>query len=158
MLQKNLLCFLSFCYLGLHFTFGANILYLCALPSPSHHVWYFRLNINHFQHNAEFTHFIQFQIVFFFVYRNSALINGLAAHGHNVTVISPDRDEHPPKGVHYIYLEDIYKDVRESAKTLFKVSSTMNPLTEPIHFNNVWYMVCKGKESLLKFLNFSNPN
>lgn len=140
MLKKILLCCLSFCYLTLHLVSSANILYLCALPSPSHHVWYFCIDIKKIIPIVEF----QLKYLIIFVYRNSALANGLAARGHNVTMISPDRDKHPPKGVHYIYLEDIYKDVRESAKSLFKASSTMNPLTEPIYFNNIWYMVCKG--------------
>lgn len=78
--------------------------------------------------------------------RNSALANGLAARGHNVTVISPDIDKNAPKGLHYIHLEGIYSDEYIAlAKNLFKVSSTMYPLLEPINYNNYWYDSCKGK-------------
>lgn len=38
--------------------------------------------------------------------RNSALANGLAARGHNVTIISADRNENPLNGIHYIEISD----------------------------------------------------
>lgn len=96
-----------------------------------------------------------------FCCRNSALANGLAARGHNVTVISPDVDENPPNGVHYIHLEGIYTGERIAlAKNLYKLSSTMYPWLEPINYNNHWYASCKGKRSapkyhLEKFISFS---
>lgn len=34
--------------------------------------------------------------------------NGLAARGHNVTVLSADRDKNAPNGVHYIHMEGLY--------------------------------------------------
>lgn len=40
--------------------------------------------------------------------RNSALVNGLAAKGHNVTILSMDIDSNPPKNVHYIHMEGVY--------------------------------------------------
>lgn len=42
MSQKILFGLLSICYLTVKITFAANILYLCALPSPSHQVWYIK--------------------------------------------------------------------------------------------------------------------
>ncbi|KAJ6646095.1 UDP-glucosyltransferase 2 [Pseudolycoriella hygida] len=57
---------------------SANILALFVVASPSHHIW------------------------------NSALINGLAENGHNLTVLSVDNDPHPPKNVHYIHMEGVY--------------------------------------------------
>lgn len=72
------------------------------------------------------------------------MANGLAARGHNVTVISVDRDKNPPKNVHYIYLEGIYNDDwREYQKHLFVVTENMNPLREPINYNNYWSASCK---------------
>lgn len=40
--------------------------------------------------------------------RNSALVNALAKNGHNVTVLSVDKDPNPPKNVHYIHMEGVY--------------------------------------------------
>lgn len=116
---------LSLSCIALQFTFAANILYLCALPSPSHFVWYPFFTFTCFQKllplfslfcnletsvNLIYTAFHNFQFSFDFIHRNSALANGLAARGHNVTVVSPDIDKNPPKGVHYIHLEGIYSD------------------------------------------------
>lgn len=42
----------------------------------------------------------------FFANRNSAFANGLAARGHNVTIISADRNENPLNGIHYIEISD----------------------------------------------------
>lgn len=50
---------------------------------------------------------LQFRIYSFV--RGSALINTLAARGHNITVLSVDVDRDPPSNVHYIHLEGIYE-------------------------------------------------
>lgn len=53
--------------------------------------------------------------------RNSVFINGLAARGHNVTVISADQDENPPNSVHYIHMDGLYnKMYDEIIKSAFK--------------------------------------
>lgn len=57
---------------------AANILYLSGVPTTSHFIW------------------------------NRALINGLAAQGHNITVASADVDNKAPKNVHYYHLEEAY--------------------------------------------------
>lgn len=55
--------------------------------------------------------------------RNSAYANGLAARGHNVTVIAADQDKNPPNGVHYIYMEGLYnKFYYEGVKDAFTIS------------------------------------
>lgn len=41
--------------------------------------------------------------------RNSALVNALAAKGHNLTILSVDKDPNPPKNVHYIQMEGVYE-------------------------------------------------
>lgn len=94
-----------------------------------------------------------------FFFRNSALINALAAQGHNVTVISPDIDKKPPKGVHYIHAEGIYSasGFTEKLKTLYEYTANMNPLTEPMNYDASWYETCKSKflhpflHSLIRF-------
>lgn len=57
---------------------SANILYLSGVPTKSHFIW------------------------------NRALINGLAAHGHNITVASADVDNKAPASVHYYHMEKAY--------------------------------------------------
>ncbi|XP_062550934.1 UDP-glucosyltransferase 2-like [Armigeres subalbatus] len=64
---------------------GANILILSGVPSPSHSIWL------------------------------RPLMNGLAARGHNVTVVSPDVEKKPPKNVTYIHLENIYDEMYNSS-------------------------------------------
>lgn len=59
-------------------TNAANILYLSGVPTTSHFIW------------------------------NSALINGLAAKGHNITVASADVDQKAPSNVHYLHLDEAY--------------------------------------------------
>lgn len=72
----------------------------------------------------------------------------MAARGHNITVASVDKDEKPPQGVHYIHFEGIYnnEEHEELLKTLFKMHSEMNPLTEPLVYDSLWYEKCKGKK------------
>lgn len=46
-----------------------------------------------------------------FSHRNSAITNGLAKRGHNITDISPGFDTNPPAGVHLIIIENQYEEV-----------------------------------------------
>lgn len=76
------------------------------------------------------------------------MANGLAAHVHNVTIISPDVDENPAKGVHHIFLEGIYNDdYCALQKGLFDLNEHLNPLMEPINYNSYWYSSCRGADS-----------
>lgn len=53
--------------------------------------------------------------------RNSVFTNALAARGHNVTVISADREKNPPNGVHYIHMDGVYnKMYDEIIKSAFR--------------------------------------
>lgn len=77
--------------------------------------------------------------------RNSALINGLATHGHNMTVLSPDKDKNPPKGVHYIHLEGLYNEkYNKIVNDMLTMKNELNPLTASHDFDEFWYAVCKG--------------
>ncbi|XP_039443090.1 UDP-glucosyltransferase 2-like [Culex pipiens pallens] len=63
--------------------FGANILYIAGVPSPSHFIWH------------------------------RALMYGLAAKGHNVTALSVDVEDNPPPDVHFIKIEGVYEALFE---------------------------------------------
>jgi glucuronosyltransferase len=39
---------------------------------------------------------------------NNALAKGLAARGHNLTIVSPDIEKKPVVNIHYIHLEQVY--------------------------------------------------
>lgn len=74
------------------------------------------------------------------------MADGLAARGHNVTVIAPDIVENPPQGVHYILLEGVYNDDhRAHQKGLFNFNKLKNPIVEPINYYQHKYWSCKGK-------------
>lgn len=96
----------------------ANILYLVALPSPSHHIW------------------------------NREIINSLASREHNVTVLSPDFDSNPPKNVHYLKLNKIYENqyLFESRKAVFK-SGDVSEFLRPINYLNRIEIICEGMKS-----------
>lgn len=63
--------------------FGANILYLHSVLSPSHHIW------------------------------NSALAKGLVKAGHNVTFLSTDKPKGETKNLHYIVFEGSYENLNK---------------------------------------------
>ncbi|XP_055623109.1 uncharacterized protein LOC129766561 [Toxorhynchites rutilus septentrionalis] len=64
-----------------HLSFGANILVLSGVPSPSHSIWL------------------------------RPLTKALAAKGHNVTVISPDVEKLRLPNYTYIHLENLYSSI-----------------------------------------------
>lgn len=73
---------------GVNSANGANILCLMGVPSPSHHIW------------------------------NRALVNALAANGHNLTVVSPDIELKPVANVTYIHLEETYRTIHEGSTAI----------------------------------------
>lgn len=77
--------------------------------------------------------------------RNSAFANGLAAHGHNVTVISADRDKNPPNGVHYIQMEGLYTNglYDEIVKNAF-VPNEKNTFELIAGFTDYMTLTCKS--------------
>lgn len=82
---------------------------------------------------------------FYFSYnRNSAYANGLAAHGHNVTVLSPDSDKNAPNGVHYIQMMGLYNEYYDAyAKSVF-VPREMNAYEISTEFFDFMEIICKG--------------
>uniref|UniRef100_A0A336MEL0 CSON000515 protein n=1 Tax=Culicoides sonorensis TaxID=179676 RepID=A0A336MEL0_CULSO len=63
------------------FGYGANILFLSPLASPSHHNW------------------------------NRNLYLAMAKNGHNVTALSPDTDQDITENLHYIKLDGVYEGI-----------------------------------------------
>lgn len=108
--------------------FAANILFLNAMPSPSHHIF------------------------------NRVLVLGLAARGHNVTFLSADYVDKPTVNVHYYHLEKTYETFfnGEEAMNVTQVA-TQTPFESVIGVPEMCSAVCegtlesKGLEKLLKF-------
>lgn len=78
--------------------------------------------------------------------RSSAISNELAARGHNVTILSADREKIPPKNVHYIHIEGLYGDLyHETMNGFFTFRKNLNPLTASNKLNEFWFEICKSK-------------
>uniref|UniRef100_A0A336M4N9 CSON008881 protein n=1 Tax=Culicoides sonorensis TaxID=179676 RepID=A0A336M4N9_CULSO len=114
--------------IGLRHVFAANILYLSPVPTTSHFIW------------------------------NRALVNGLAAQGHNLTVVSNDLDKFPPKNAHYIYLEKTYEEFETGEETFDLVSNnnegivdSLNLLYDWCHVASVGMSKSKGFQTLLNY-------
>lgn len=134
--------FLGFAFLqAINVAYGANILYLSSVTSPSHYIWYalemFLVD------SVDYNFFLSFN-------RNSAFVNGLAARSHNITVISPDRDKNPPNGVHYIHMEGLYNEFYDEIVKSAFVPHESNPFEMTIEFFD-YYMtsICKGSMTLI---------
>lgn len=75
--------------------------------------------------------------------RNRNVFNELAAKGHNLTILSPDIDEKPAPGIHYIWAEKVYS-------TLYSAFDLMEVTTEANSFESIlthyeWiYTSCQG--------------
>ncbi|EAT33348.1 AAEL014371-PA [Aedes aegypti] len=97
------------------FTHAANILYIDGVASPSHFIWH------------------------------KALINGLAAKGHNVTALSVDVEENAPMNVSYIKMEGVYESLFEEdgmESDFFEIGQ-MNPFSVLAMFNEYATIGCK---------------
>lgn len=94
-----------------------NILYLVALTSPSHHIF------------------------------NRQVIEGLAARGHNLTVLAPDFDANPPTNVTYFELSEIYQseDDIEAMKSLFTFREKIHPIFDAIVAQDMYVPMCKSE-------------
>lgn len=110
-LFKYLLCLILFKCVN-----SANILYLVALPSPSHHIY------------------------------NREIINALASRGHNVTVLAPDFDLIPSKNVHYLSVNDIYRSDKmiNYKEIIFGTNEITNQYTVSIASLHGLTVTCKG--------------
>ncbi|XP_062704883.1 UDP-glucosyltransferase 2-like [Aedes albopictus] len=112
-------------------TQAANILYIDGVPSPSHFIWH------------------------------KALINGLAAKGHNVTALSVDVEDSSLPNLSYIKLEGVYEGLNEQMELgseIFEKGET-NPFASLAMFNQYVMLSCeltlnsKGLRLLLDYPN-----
>ncbi|KAJ6634327.1 UDP-glucosyltransferase 2, partial [Pseudolycoriella hygida] len=93
---------------------AANILNLMGCPSPSVHLW------------------------------NSALVNAIAARGHNVTVLSTNKDPQPPANVHYILLEGVYDFIYKNEELDLVSLGYLNAVESIEHIYTFSTSACEG--------------
>lgn len=79
------------------------------------------------------------------IQRNLEIINRLASHGHNITVMSADSDANPPANVTYLRLDQLYSDLREEfRKSIFNYSANIGSFKQPISYHNACFEMCKS--------------
>lgn len=104
---------------------AANILYLSGVPTTSHFIW------------------------------NRALINGLAANGHNITVLSADLDEKAPPNVHYLHLDQAYPELEKAFADLSEaddgIYNGIKIVYDWCYAASVGFTVSKGFKTLLSY-------
>lgn len=109
--------FYSLIYFALLFVScgSVNILFLNGIPSPSHHLW------------------------------NRVLIRGLAAKGHNITMVSVDNDKNPYPNIHYIFMEETYPTLYGNGDgfDLLEFAET-KPIAGVIDVNDWCDLACDG--------------
>lgn len=76
--------------------------------------------------------------------RNSVFANELSARGHNLTVISADRDKNPPNGVHYIQMKGLYNEIYDEIVKNAFVPHETNPFEAITEFTDYMSNICKG--------------
>ncbi|XP_058834814.1 UDP-glucosyltransferase 2-like [Topomyia yanbarensis] len=110
----------------LHLVFGANILCLFGVASPSHHNW------------------------------NRAIVDTLAAKGHNLTIVSADVERNTPDNVHYIELEETYPELYSGPHNIDLMEmANENLFTSIVSFYNDFVITeCRGilKSKGLQFI------
>lgn len=130
-------------------TNAANILFLNILPSRSHLFWW-DFDFQSFCSNNQ-NKFLNLQS------RNGAISNALAARGHNITMIAPEIDKHPPSGVHYIHSENLNDGYQKYNKEKFMQKVDTNPFSTALKTHFASIDICKSKcvaVSVKKFVKF----
>ncbi|KAG4073664.1 hypothetical protein HA402_000888 [Bradysia odoriphaga] len=93
------------------------------------------------------------------IFRNSALVNALARNGHNLTVLSVDKDPNPPKNVHYIHMEGVYdymyKEIYVDLVGLHN-ETTMHSVLSLYAFGTVSCIGASRSQGLKVLLNYPN--
>lgn len=106
--------------------------------------------------NCYFARFIKWIICLF--NRNSVFANELAALGHNLTVISVDRDDAPPNGVHYIYMEGLYmyNEIYDKIVKNAFVPHETSPFGAITEYTDYMANICKGDRIIALIVNIWN--
>lgn len=87
-----------------------------------------------------------FWLICEFFNRNRAIYNELAIRGHNITVLSPDSDKHPPSGVHYILIENQYNTHRDAIlKEALEAKNEEPSYLEVYSMQELSFDFCRGK-------------
>lgn len=94
-----------------------NILFLCGIPSRSHHLW------------------------------NGEIVKALAARGHNLTVLSTDFDLKSPENVQYLVLNDVYATIRKNfTSNVFESARESNPFRETFEYFKSTPTLCECEQ------------
>lgn len=70
----------------------------------------------------------------------------MAAHGHNVTIVTPYLEKTPARGVHYIRIENVHDVATEYGKDLTKSNGDINIFLEYVQYLDLGLVYCEGKE------------
>lgn len=120
---------------------GANILFLGALPSPSHDFWYVKLS----KFTEKTSLLSQYQSC---GHRNNAINKALALRNHNVTVLSPGIENTPLNGLHFIQIENLYGEFHEKfTQELFEIpEKQMYAFTDVFGLMVSCDVICAGEK------------
>lgn len=88
--------------------------------------------------------------------RNSVFVNGLAARGHNLTVISPDRDKSPPNRVHYIHMDGLYNEFYEEIVKSAFIPHETNAFQAIGEFIDYMAVTCEGERKVVSATDILN--
>ncbi|CAO1431481.1 unnamed protein product [Diamesa hyperborea] len=94
---------------------SANLLFLNAVASPSHHIW------------------------------NRVLMEGLARKGYNLTIVSVDIDKITLPNMHYIHMEKVYDALYNGSEQIDLLEMSKENSFEAINsMHNFGYISCLG--------------
>lgn len=84
------------------------------------------------------------------VFRNSAIVDELAHRGHNVTVISPFKNQNAPANAHYIHFDDEFQSILpEYVKIYMNSVEVSNSFFQQFRLADAHIHFCYGRYVLL---------
>jgi glucuronosyltransferase len=74
-------------------------------------------------------------------------MEAVAANGHNLTILSADVEKNPPKGMHYILLENIYSYMYDDSDEPLNIIEMAKggPIDELIDYYKFGTFSCEGE-------------